>query len=99
MTLPACLVLSSGLFCVGLYGLLTRRHAIGILLSIEVMANAANLNFVAFSRFAGGNFGQVFALFVLGLTVAEVTIGLALVMLLHRSHSDVLVDVAHDLRH
>ena len=99
MTLSGCLMLSSALFCVGLYGLLTRRHAVGILLSIEIMANAANLNLVAFSRFSGANFGQVFALFVLGLTVAEVAVGLALVLLLYRSHHDVLVDTAHDLRH
>jgi len=99
VTLAGCLTLSSALFCLGLYGLLTRRHAVGILLSIEIMANAANLNFVAFSRFSGSNYGQVFALFVLGLTVAEVAVGLSLVLLLFRSHKDALVDLAHDLRH
>ncbi len=99
MNLQACLLLSSGLFCVGLYGLLTRRNAIGILLSIEVMANAANLNFVAFSRYSGAGYGQVFALFVLALTVAEVAVGLALVMALFRSHRDALVELASAFRH
>ena len=99
MTLTTCLILSAALFSVGLYGLLTRRHAIGVLLSIEVMANAANLNFVAFAHYGGAAWGQAFALFVLGLTVAEVAIGLALVMLLYRSHKDVLVDLAKAFRH
>jgi NADH-quinone oxidoreductase subunit K len=98
MTLTSCVLLATALFCVGVYGLLTRRDAVGILLSIEVMANAANLNLVAFAHYSGGSWGHAFVLFILGLTVAEVAIGLALVLLLHRSQKDVLVDLASTLR-
>lgn len=92
-------LLSAALFCVGLYGVLTRRNAIAVLLAIELMANAANINFVAFSRAHGASFGQVFALFALAITVAEVVVGIAIVILLYRSHADVRVDVASDLKH
>ncbi|MBI4510647.1 MAG: NADH-quinone oxidoreductase subunit NuoK [Deltaproteobacteria bacterium] len=99
MTLAACLFLSAALFCIGVFGLVTRRHAIGLLLSIELMANAAIINFVAFSRFGGGPGGQVFAIFAVALTVAEVVVGLAIVLLLYRTHRDVQVDLARDLKH
>jgi NADH-quinone oxidoreductase subunit K len=98
MAIQAYLLLAAALFSLGVYGLLTRRNAVGILLSVELMANAANLNFVAFSRALGGHTGQVFALFAVAVTVAEVAVGLALVILLYRSRKDVLVDQASDLR-
>lgn len=97
MTLANCLLLASALFCIGVFGLLTRRNAIAILLSVELMANAANICFVAFNRFRGGN-GQTFALFALALTVAEVAVGLALVILLYRSHRDTRIDLASEMR-
>jgi NADH-quinone oxidoreductase subunit K len=99
MPLQAFLLLASALFCIGAYGLLTRRNAVGILLSVELMANAVNINLVAFSRFHGGHLGQVFALFAVAVTVAEVAVGLALVILLYRSRKDVLVDQASEMRH
>jgi len=99
MSLPPYLVVAFALFCIGLYGVLTRRNAIGLLLSVELMANAVNINFVAFARFHGGHAGQVFALFAIALTVAEVVVGLALVMLLYRTRKDILVDEASDLKH
>ena len=92
------LLLAAALFCIGIYGLITRRSAIGILLSVELMANAVNINLVAFSRYAGGHFGQVFALFTTAITVAEVVVGLAIIILLYRSRRDVLVDLAKDLK-
>lgn len=98
MTLSSCLLLATALFAVGVYGLLTRRHLVAILLSVELMANAANLSFVAFAHFRGGAAGQMFALFALAITVAEVAVGLALVLLLYRSHRDTRVDVAKELR-
>ena len=97
MTLETSLLLAAALFSVGIYGLLTRRQAIAMLLSIELMANAANISFVAFSRFRGGHVGQTFALFALAITVAEVAIGLALVILLYRTWSDTRVDAAREL--
>lgn len=92
-----CLLLSALLFAIGVFGLLTRRNAIGILLSVELMANAVNINLVAFSRLHGGAAGQVFALFAIALTVAEVAIGLALVMLMARQRRSIDVAEARDL--
>ena len=93
------LLLAAALFSLGIYGLVTRRNAIGLLLSVELMANAVNINLVAFSRMHGGELGQVFAIFAIAITVAEVVVGLALVILLYRSRKDVLVDTASDLKH
>jgi NADH:ubiquinone oxidoreductase subunit K len=98
MTIQPFLLLSAALFSVGIYGLLSHRNAIGLLLSVELMANAVNINLVAFARFSTGYLGQVFAIFVVALTVAEVVVGLALVILLYRSKKDVLVDEARELQ-
>jgi NADH-quinone oxidoreductase subunit K len=92
-----CLLLAALLFAIGVFGLLTRRNAIGILLSVELMANAVNINLVAFSRLHGGATGQVFALFAIALTVAEVAIGLALVILMARQRKTIDVGEARDL--
>lgn len=98
MTLQAWLLLATALFCVGVYGLVTRRNAVGLLASIELMANSVNINLVAFSRFNGHGEGQVFALFTTAITVAEVVIGLALVILLYRARQSVNIDLASELR-
>lgn len=97
MTLAHCLLLAAGLFSVGTYGLLTRRNAIAMLLCVELMLNAANIAFVAFARFSGGP-GQVFVLFALAITVAEVAVGLALVMMLYRRHGGTEIDAADETR-
>lgn len=95
MTLTHCLLLASFLFCAGVYGLLTRRQAVAVLLALELMMNAANLAFVSFAHFRGGP-GQVFVIFALAITVAEVAIGLALVMLLYRRYDDTALDRASE---
>ena len=92
------LVLAATLFALGTYGLLTRRNAVSILLSIEIMANAVNVNLVAFSHFLGDLAGQVFTLFAISLTVAEVVVGLAFVVLLYRDRDDVRADLADRMR-
>jgi len=92
-----CLLLAALLFAIGVFGLLTRRNAIGVLLSIELMANAVNINLVAFSRVQGGAAGQVFALFAIALTVAEVAVGLALVILMARQRRTIDIGEARDL--
>jgi NADH-quinone oxidoreductase subunit K len=92
-----CLLLAALLFAIGVFGLLTRRNAIGVLLSIELMANAVNINLVAFSRIHGGAAGQVFALFAIALTVAEVSVGLALVILMARQRRTIDIGEASDL--
>jgi len=99
MSMQALLLLTSALFCMGIYGLVTRRNAIALLLSAELMINAVTLNLVAFSRLAGGVTGQVFAVFTIALTVAEVVIGLAIVILLFRWRREIAIDSANELRH
>ena len=98
MGLNAYLLLAALLFSMGLYGILTRRNAVSVLASIELMANAANINLAAFARFRGDATGQVFALFSTAITVAEVVVGLALVILLFRSRGNVLLENAGDLK-
>ena len=96
--LEAYLLLGAVLFCIGVYGVLSRTNLIGILLSVELMANAVNINLVAFSRYAGNLMGQAFSLFSIALTVAEVVVGLSIVILLYRSRKSILTDAVQTLR-
>ena len=88
------LILSAILFGIGIFGVLTRRNAIGILMSIELMFNAVNINFVAFSKFVtpGEFVGQIFAIFVIAIAAAEATVGLAIVLLIYRNFKGINVD-------
>ncbi len=88
------LVVSTLLFCTGLYGVLTRRNAIAILMGVELMLNAVNINFVAFNRFIapGTVGGYTFALVVITLAACEAAVGLALVIAAYRSLETVHVD-------
>ncbi len=81
------LTLAAFLFAIGLFGVITRRNTIGILMSLELMFNAANINFVAFNRFIStdGLTGQIFALFIVVVAAAEATVGLAIVLLIYRN--------------
>ena len=96
--LTAYLLLAALLFCIGLYGVLSRKNTMAILISVELMANAVNINLAAFSRFSGDLIGQSFALFSIALTVAEVVIGLAIVVLLYRTHKTIEADAPSELR-
>ncbi len=86
------LVLSALLFSIGIYGVLARQNAVLILLSIELMLNAVNINFIAFSALLQEAAGQVFALFVIAVAAAEVGVGLAIVILIFRNRASVDVD-------
>ena len=90
--LPFVLVFAALLFSAGVYGVLARRNAVMVLMAIELMLNAVNLNLVAFSAQLQDATGQVFALFVIAVAAAEVGIGLALVILLFRNRSSINVD-------
>jgi len=92
MPLQGYLVLAGLVFVIGLFGVLTRRNAIGILLGIELMLNAVNINLVAFSRFRGDVTGLVFAIFTIAITVAEVAVGLAIVIMIFRVRRTVEAD-------
>lgn len=91
-------LLSAAIFSIGLFGVLTRRNALMFLISIELMLNAANLNFVAFSTLHGNLTGQVFSLFVLALAAAEVAVGIGIILVLHRNFSSIDVTKAVTLR-
>jgi NADH:ubiquinone oxidoreductase subunit K len=88
------LILASILFCLGIFGLLTRRNAIGVLMSIELMFNAVNINFVAFSRYITPQYltGQIFSIFVITIAAAEAAVGLAIVLLIYRNFRGIEVD-------
>ena len=91
-------VLSAAVFCVGLFGILTRENALMFLMSVELMLNAANINFVAFSFHYGNLTGQTFALFTMALAAAEVAIGIGIVLVLYRRFDDVDVTVPTTMR-
>jgi len=81
------------LFCLGLFCVLTRRNAIGVLMGVELILNAANVNFIAFSRFGvGGYDGQVFSIFVIMLAAAEAAIALAIVLGIYRRQRSIDVE-------
>src|SRR5262245_10448509 len=86
--------LSAFLFCVGIFGVLIRRNVIGILMSIELILNAANINLIAFNRFLGSpdGLGQVFSLFVIAIAAAGSVVGLALIIAIYRSGKSVYTD-------
>ncbi len=92
ITLHHYLILSALLFTIGLVGMLTRRSALMILLSIELILNAANLSFVSFSSYLGNLSGQVVVFFTMIVAAAEVTVGLAIVLLLFRKQDTTLID-------
>jgi NADH:ubiquinone oxidoreductase subunit K len=89
MYLIQFLLLAAVLFCIGVYGVLARRNAVLVLMSIELMLNAVNLNLVAFGAFRGNVIGQVFALFVIAIAAAEVGVGLAIVLLIYRNRESI----------
>ena len=92
--LPYVLAFSAVLFATGIYGVLARRNAVLVLMSVELMLNAVNVNLVAFSQFLKGalHTGQVFALFVIAVAAAEVGIGLAIVILIYRNRETINMD-------
>jgi NADH-quinone oxidoreductase subunit K len=93
------LVVSVLLFSLGIFCVLTRRNALGILLGIELILNAANINYIAFNRYGGVAYdGQVFAIFVIMLAAAEATIGLAIVLGIYRSFRTIDVEAIDRLR-
>jgi NADH:ubiquinone oxidoreductase subunit K len=94
MHLNAFLFLAAFLFCTGVYGALARRNAVLVLMSIEMILNAVNINLVAFGAYHRSIVGHIFALFVVAIAAAEVGVGLAIVLLIYRNrHSIDLEDV------
>ncbi len=92
------LTFSAVLFATGVYGVLARRNAVMVLMAIELMLNAVNVNLIAFSQHLGQLTGQVFALFVIAVAAAEVGIGLAIVILIYRNRETINVDEVNLLK-
>jgi NADH:ubiquinone oxidoreductase subunit K len=89
MLLNEFLILGAFLFCTGVYGALARKNAVLVLMSIELILNAVNINLIAFGAFTNNVAGQVFALFVIAIAAAEVGVGLAIVMIIYRNRRSV----------
>ena len=85
MILNQFLILAAVLFCIGVYGVLARRNGVLVLMSVELMLNAVNINLIAFSAYLRSSSGDVFALFVITIAAAEVGVGLAIVLLIYRN--------------
>ncbi len=101
MYLILCLTLAAVLFCIGVYGVIARRNAVLVLMSIELILNSVNINLIALGTWRGFGeaiVGQVFALFVIAVAAAEVGIGLAIVLLIFRNRETVNIDEVDLLR-
>ena len=99
LTLPHFLVLGAILFAIGIFGIfLNRRNLIVLLMSIELMLLAVNINLVAFSSFLGDLTGQIFTLFVLTVAAAEAAIGLAILVCFFRTHASIAVEDVSDMK-
>ena len=92
MFLNQFLLFAAALFCIGIYGVLARRNGVLVLMSIELIINAVNINLVAFGAFHQHIGGQVLALFIIAVAAAEVGVGLAIVLLIYRNRRN--IDVA-----
>ena len=88
------LMVAAGLFCIGIYGVLSRRNAVAILMGVELMLNAVNINLVAFWRYVAPSnvAGQAFAAFVFVLAAAEAAVGLAIIISIYRNRRSVIVE-------
>lgn len=88
------LILGATLFCIGMYGVLSRRNAIGILMGVELILNAVNVNLIAFWRYRTPDHltGLVFAVFVMAIAAAEAAVGLALIIAIYRTRNTVIVE-------
>ena len=99
LSLGHFVVVGAILFAIGLFCVVTRRNAIGILMGIELVLNSANVNYVAFARYGRGGYdGQVFAIFVIMLAAAEAAIGLAIVLGIYQSFETIDVEATDRLR-
>ena len=92
------LLLGAVLFCIGVYGVIVRKNAVLVLMSIELILNSVNLNLLAFDRLHGGNDGNVFALYIIAVAAAEVGVGLAMVLLIFRNRKTIALDDLSEMK-
>ena len=99
MDLNTYLVIGALLFSLGLFGVITRRNGVAVLMGVELILNAANINFVAFARFGGMDFsGHIFSLFVIILAAAEAAVALAIILNIYNNMGTINIDEADQLR-
>ncbi len=92
------LLLAAALFAIGVYGVIARRNAVMVLMSIELILKAVSLNLVAFSLMTGFIDGQVFALYVIAIAAAEVGVGLAMVLMIYRNRKSIALDELSEMK-
>ena len=92
------LLLGAVLFCIGIYGVIARRNAVMVLMSIELILNSVNLNLLAFSQLHGNVDGNTFALYIIAVAAAEVGVGLALVLLVYRNRKSISLDELSEMK-
>ena len=98
MLINQFLLLAAVLFCIGVYGVIARKNAVLVLMSIELILNAVNLNFIAFALRNGSADGHTFALYVIAIAAAEVGVGLGLVLLVYRNRKTISLDDLSEMK-
>ncbi|MEI8287791.1 MAG: NADH-quinone oxidoreductase subunit NuoK [Actinomycetes bacterium] len=92
------LMLGAVLFCIGVYGVIVRKNAVMVLMSIELILNSVNINFLTFALRNGSTDGHTFALYVIAVAAAEVGVGLAMVLLMYRNRRSVGLDELSEMK-
>jgi len=92
------LILAAALFCIGVYGVIARRNAVMVLMSIELILNSVNLNLIAFALMNDNVDGQIFALFVIAVAAAEVGVGLGMVLMIYRNRRSIALDELSEMK-
>ena len=98
MLLNEFLLLGAVLFCIGVYGVVARKNAVMVLMSIELILNSVNINLLAFSQLHNNLDGNVFALYIIAVAAAEVGVGLAMVLLIYRNRKSISLDELSDMK-
>ena len=92
------LLLAAVLFCIGVFGVIARRNAVMVLMSVELILNSVNLNLIAFALMNNDVDGQIFALFVIAVAAAEVGVGLAMVLMIYRNRRSIALDELSEMK-
>ena len=98
MLINEFLLLGAVLFCIGVYGVIARKNAVMVLMSIEVIVNSVNINLLAFSQLHDNLDGNVFALYIIAVAAAEVGVGLAMVLLIYRNRKSISLDELSEMK-